>query len=415
MENDAREEGTMDLDLNLDPPGDSVLELGNLLSELETAHGRIEERIRQLEAVTSRARQRQRWRQSQSSPQPMNIFVQQSETETVADVSLRIEDGQRSKQEERRNDGYKMNSSHLVKKALEMDTEHKKSGSGGDFYDCNICLYMAKDPILTCCGHLFCWSCFYRLSYSHENVKECPACKGDVTDKSIIPIYGNDNSSMSTSKSKSKEPGFELPPRPKAPRIDSVRQQLIARRAFSSPIDILSYPRSIVGDPSRSQQLEEGTQLLAATGTERHTGIQRHHRRRYQVSRLILHGAASFSSVSSALNSAMDSAERLVEDLEAFINNRQVGRNEEPTTDRDSTSSVVAAVQPGSLSVDNIPEIDSAMLSTVTNIPQTNNQTTDSASGEANSNMPPASSSSGNTFAPAPTGTSRERRRRRLR
>ena len=29
-------------------------------------------------------------------------------------------------------------------------------------YECNICLELAKEPVVTLCGHLYCWSCLYR-------------------------------------------------------------------------------------------------------------------------------------------------------------------------------------------------------------------------------------------------------------
>ncbi|KAK2637146.1 hypothetical protein Ddye_031938 [Dipteronia dyeriana] len=448
MENNMVEE-TMDLDLNIEPsdPG-----LGSLLSELETAHGRIEERIRQLEAVTSRTRQRQRWRQGQSSPQPLNIFVEQSSPSLSPDVSERETslanahseaslfagdvgfDSQEMTDDDRKIG--KRDSSHLVAKALEMDTETKKAG--GMFFDCNVCLYMARDPILTCCGHLFCWPCFYQLPYVHENVKECPECKGDLTETSIIPIYGN--GSNYSSKSKSKEPVLELPPRPQAHRIESVRQQLISRRSFSSPIEIVNNIISAAGERTRSQQLDgaqntgERTNALSsryatsqALPTMEIEGNQRHPS--FQVSRMLSQGAASFSSLSSALNSAMDSAERLVEDLAAFISNRQGGRNPPETSnvDRDSTSSIVTSVQPESLSVDAVTEIDSAMLSSSlrsltadvpANVAHLDNQTAYTAL-EVNSTMPPVSSSNGSSLAPrvsdADHGASRGRRRRRLR
>lgn len=28
-------------------------------------------------------------------------------------------------------------------------------------FECSICLEMAKEPVLTQCGHLFCWSCIF--------------------------------------------------------------------------------------------------------------------------------------------------------------------------------------------------------------------------------------------------------------
>jgi hypothetical protein len=29
-------------------------------------------------------------------------------------------------------------------------------------YECNICLELAKEPVVTLCGHLYCWPCLYR-------------------------------------------------------------------------------------------------------------------------------------------------------------------------------------------------------------------------------------------------------------
>lgn len=30
-------------------------------------------------------------------------------------------------------------------------------------YDCHICLDTAADPVVTLCGHLFCWPCLYQV------------------------------------------------------------------------------------------------------------------------------------------------------------------------------------------------------------------------------------------------------------
>jgi RING-type zinc-finger len=32
-------------------------------------------------------------------------------------------------------------------------------------FDCNICLDMPGDPVVTACGHLYCWSCLYRVRF----------------------------------------------------------------------------------------------------------------------------------------------------------------------------------------------------------------------------------------------------------
>ncbi|KAJ8774917.1 hypothetical protein K2173_019921 [Erythroxylum novogranatense] len=46
----------------------------------------------------------------------------------------------------------------------------------GDF-DCNICLELAQNPIVTLCGHLYCWPCLYRWLNHHSQSHECPVCK----------------------------------------------------------------------------------------------------------------------------------------------------------------------------------------------------------------------------------------------
>jgi len=31
-------------------------------------------------------------------------------------------------------------------------------------FECNICLETASEPVITLCGHLFCWPCIYQVS-----------------------------------------------------------------------------------------------------------------------------------------------------------------------------------------------------------------------------------------------------------
>lgn len=30
-------------------------------------------------------------------------------------------------------------------------------------YECSICIETAKEPVVTKCGHLFCWPCIYEV------------------------------------------------------------------------------------------------------------------------------------------------------------------------------------------------------------------------------------------------------------
>ena len=58
--------------------------------------------------------------------------------------------------------------------------------SGGRF-ECNICLDDMREPVVTQCGHLFCWSCLYRwLNMNHQT---CPLCKAGVTKENVIPLF----------------------------------------------------------------------------------------------------------------------------------------------------------------------------------------------------------------------------------
>ncbi|KAM5552556.1 hypothetical protein ABKV19_027079 [Rosa sericea] len=375
--NNMMTEPVMILDLNQQPveqPHDSVTGLHSILNELETAQGRIEERIRQLEAVT--ARQRQRWRQALVSPQVVNI-TPPADTPNEQHIHSRDDDALANAARERDTtiETGKTNiteSTHLIAKALAMDTNPKRVEPRiGSFFDCNICLDMATDPILTCCGHLFCWSCFYQLSYADSNAKECPVCKGEVSDASILPVYGHGDGNSSQ---KSKEFVSEAPPRPRAARIEGVRQQLI-RRGPSSVIE--HRIQLLVGALGERRQTQDffGSHINAMAErtsffTSRYpspateTSSTQHHDS-LQVSRLLMQRAASVSSLSSALNTAMDSAERLVEDLEAYSNDPRMRRNRQqsPSNDNGVTSSNIATIiQPENLTSDTAAEINSDVL-----------------------------------------------------
>ncbi|XP_019159532.1 PREDICTED: uncharacterized protein LOC109156137 isoform X2 [Ipomoea nil] len=191
-------------------------EAKNLILHAGTAHDNlIEERIRQLEAVTARVRARNTWRQARNSVGVNNVLVEENVyVEGSGDVAgTNVVPGR----------GCKRDSSHLVAKALAMDSEAGKveKDDAQGFFDCNICLEMAREPVLTCCGHLYCWMCFFQLPYVYSTMKECPVCKGEVTDATVIPIYGNGNWNYE----KELESGLKIPPRPKAQRVESVRQR----------------------------------------------------------------------------------------------------------------------------------------------------------------------------------------------
>ncbi|PIN15592.1 putative E3 ubiquitin ligase [Handroanthus impetiginosus] len=327
----------MDLDLNQEPTDQSlhrVTRYGSMLNELETAHDRIEERIRQLEAVTARARQRQRWRQARNSMETSYVPRETSVNVGERGVPNENNDGAIVEMTAERGKGCKRDSSHLVAEALEMDPEAKKADkAGGSFYDCNICLDMARDPILTCCGHLFCWPCFYQVSNVDSTSKECPVCKGEVSNSTVVPIYGNGDSEPVCET----ESGSKIPPRPKAHRVESIRQQRVTQSLSHVPVsEALRRIRISIGSMGSQTEQERGgaginNMDMGPQEGQNADSVGGHRIRIHQVSRVLSESAASLSSLSSALSNA----ERLVEDLEAVINSRLL-RNDERTSSVDA-------------------------------------------------------------------------------
>lgn len=443
------DEMVMDLDLNqeplVDPSPPPSFGYGPLLNELETAHGRIEDRIRQLEAVTARARQRQRWRQARNIPELsyMTVIEPGVGAGNQNQGGNGVRDGDRERDrvvegivnpgvgvEERagyeRGRNSKRDISQLAK-ALEMDLDSKKTDNdgGGDddsggFFDCNICLDMARDPILTCCGHLFCWSCFYQLSYVDSSAKECPVCKGEVTDSSITPIYGNGKNQPVLKL----ESGVKIPPRPRARRVESIRQQRVIRGISHIPVaEALRRIRIGIGSIGENPLLQ-GLNSVGPTSETNpllpnsEAGGSRRHRSRH-FSRVISESAASLSSISSALNNA----ERLVEDLETYINDRLLRRADAQilpnNQERHAFLSSTADIQPEPQNAEMNPIVPlSSSSSVATTVVHLDNLSTDSAVEIDLTISHPASSSRRTAVSRTLSlegGTSRELRRRRLR
>ncbi|RCV43577.1 hypothetical protein SETIT_9G305200v2 [Setaria italica] len=95
------------------------------------------------------------------------------------------------------------------------EPDDKASRSAANF-ECNVCFDMAAEPVVTKCGHLFCWECLYQWLHVHSHHRECPVCKGQVAEDAIIPIYGRGGSAASVD---------NAPPRPTGARVESSRQQ----------------------------------------------------------------------------------------------------------------------------------------------------------------------------------------------
>jgi len=88
-----------------------------------------------------------------------------------------------------------------------------------DVFSCNICLEPVKDkdPVVTQCGHLYCWPCLYR--WMNTNHTTCPVCKAGVTQENIIPIFIKGSTDDPRAKTAQEE--ANIPSRPQARRPES--------------------------------------------------------------------------------------------------------------------------------------------------------------------------------------------------
>ncbi|CAK9178568.1 unnamed protein product [Ilex paraguariensis] len=86
-------------------------------------------------------------------------------------------------------------------------------------FECNICFDLAQDPIVTLCGHLYCWPCLYKWLHIHSLARECPVCKALIEEEKLVPLYGRGKNSTNP-RSKS-VPGVEIPHRPAGQRPET--------------------------------------------------------------------------------------------------------------------------------------------------------------------------------------------------
>ena len=87
------------------------------------------------------------------------------------------------------------------------------------FMDCNICIQLASDPVVTTCGHLFCWPCLYTWLNSNLQPHSCPVCRAYVTrDVNIIPVYKSGENTFSHANNTNND-GATISSRPSPPRF----------------------------------------------------------------------------------------------------------------------------------------------------------------------------------------------------
>lgn len=105
--------------------------------------------------------------------------------------------------------------------------ESKNTSSVSGAFECNICLDNVQDPVVTLCGHLYCWRCIYKWIQYQETSSEafedesakCAVCKTEISEKDIVPLYGPSNMCPNhVTEEKGHSAGEVVPPRPPTPR-----------------------------------------------------------------------------------------------------------------------------------------------------------------------------------------------------
>ncbi|KAK1567250.1 hypothetical protein Q3G72_009864 [Acer saccharum] len=116
------------------------------------------------------------------------------------------------------------------KSATDAVAESDDSPPGG--FDCNICLDCVQEPVVTLCGHLYCWPCIYKwlniqsssIEDQDQKQQQCPVCKAEVSPDTLVPLYGR-GKTMKPSNGKAPHLGIVIPRRPLGPvcGVDSPR------------------------------------------------------------------------------------------------------------------------------------------------------------------------------------------------
>uniref|UniRef100_A0A7S3MR72 RING-type E3 ubiquitin transferase n=1 Tax=Strombidium inclinatum TaxID=197538 RepID=A0A7S3MR72_9SPIT len=98
-------------------------------------------------------------------------------------------------------------------------TEATGSTNQSNVFECNICLDSALEPVVTQCGHLYCWKCIYEWLQQPRETLVCPVCKSGVAVDKLIPIFTKENSEDPRRKGQA-QPDEQIPNRPGARRSE---------------------------------------------------------------------------------------------------------------------------------------------------------------------------------------------------
>ncbi|KAI8089216.1 uncharacterized protein BX664DRAFT_358789 [Halteromyces radiatus] len=167
----------------------------------------------------------------QLSTDPPLLHSPSSQTRTTTTTTLKTLNGSILRQRQCNTTQHKppcsslSNNKHHQPSSTTFDRDYTNSG----FYDCNICFDTAIYPVLTVCGHLFCWVCLSRWLEMQTMNPTCPMCKAGCPQNKIIPVYGRGREEVDPRCDAS------IPTRPSGQRPEPLHNPNIAGSSFFYP------------------------------------------------------------------------------------------------------------------------------------------------------------------------------------
>ena len=152
--------------------------------------------------------------------------------------------------------------------------------SSSGCFDCNICLDFAHEPVVTLCGHLYCWPCIYKWlhvqsdSLAPDEHPQCPVCKADISHTTMVPLYGRGQAPAHADREGkvASRRDILVPPRPPA----SGAQSLLATSSSQSGQQQLPYRNPYQGQHFGIAQEEDGTSQMLNLGASLTPGFFPH-------------------------------------------------------------------------------------------------------------------------------------------
>lgn len=144
------------------------------------------------------------------------------------------------------------------------DTKPSPDASGPS-YECNICLDMARDAVVSMCGHLFCWPCLHEWLETRPTRQTCPVCKAAISRDKVIPLYGRGSNNQ-------QDPRDKVPPRPRGRRTEPDGNQFGAfnfgNGGFQMSFGIGAFPFGFFTSTFNINSNQQGQQQAQAAGPQ---------------------------------------------------------------------------------------------------------------------------------------------------